>query len=428
MRCQTALECIARLPLPAHGGRVFVHGACATPHRLLAALVESAERFRGLELIHLHTHGPARYAARDMHRHFRVANLFVAPNMRHQLDGEAVEYLPRFLSEIPALFRSRRRPLDAALLHLSPPDAHGYCTLGMSVDVALAAAESAPHVVAEINRQMPRVHGAGVIHLSRLDAYVEVDEPIDQVAPSLANPIHDEIARYVAQRIEDGATLQMGIGAVPDAVLRALGGHRHLGIHTEMFSDGVVDLIATGAVDNSRKTILRGQTTASFVMGSRRLIDFVDDNPAVTLHCASFVNDTRTIRKNPKVVAINSAVELDLTGQICADSVGARIISGVGGQMDFMRGASLSEGGKPIIALTARTDKGHPRIVPELASGAGVVTTRGHVHYVATEYGIVDLYGKTLGERARALISVAHPDDREGLARAWTDRLRRATH
>lgn len=428
MRCQTALDCISRVPFPAHGGRVFVHGACATPHRLLAALVESAERFRGLELIHLHTHGPARYAARDMHRHFRVANLFVAPNMRPLLDGEAVDYLPLFLSEIPALFRSRRRPLDVALLHLSPPDAHGYCTLGMSVDVALAAAESAPYLIAEINHQMPRVHGAGVIHISRLAAYVEVHEPIDQVAPTEPNPLHDEIARYVAQRIEDGATLQMGIGAVPDAVLRALVHHRHLGIHTEMFADGVVDLITTGAVDNSRKTILRGQTAASFVMGSRRLIDFVNDNPAVSLHCASFINDTRVIRKNPKVTAINSAVEIDLTGQICADSVGPRIISGVGGQMDFMRGASLSEGGKPIIALTARTDKGHPRIVPELAAGAGVVTTRGHVHYVATEYGIVDLYGKTLGERARALTSIAHPDDREGLAKAWADRLRRAAH
>jgi len=310
-------------------------------------------------------------------------------------------------------------------LHLSAPDAHGFCTLGTSVDVALAAAESAPILIAQVNHRMPRVHGAGAIHLSRLTRWIEVDRPLAAAEPVPFGDVHRQIASHVAPLIRDGATLQMGIGAVPDAVLSALHGHRHLGVHTEMFSDGLLDLIECGAVDNSRKRIFRGQTAASFVMGSQRLYDFVHDNPSVTLHDAAVINDTRVIRKNPDVVALNSAIEIDLTGQVCADSVGTRVISGVGGQMDFIRGASLSPGGRAVIALPSRTESGRARIVAELASGAGVVTTRAHVHFIATEHGVVDLYGKTLGERARALIGLAHPDDRETLEAAWHARIRR---
>lgn len=421
MRCSTAAEALRVLPDRA---RVFVHGAAATPEVLVDALVQDLDRFAALELMHIHTHGPAAYAAPE-HPRVRVANLFVGPNMRRQLDYDRVDYLPCFLSEIPTLIRSGRRPVDAALLHLSPPDAHGFCTLGTSVDCALAAADTAPLLIAQINRQMPRVHGAGAIHLSRLTRFIEVNTPLTRSTPPRLEEVHHRIAAHVAPLIEDGATLQVGIGAVPDAVLSALHGHRHLGIHTEMFADGLVDLIEAGAVDNSRKRVFRGQTVASFAMGTQRLYDFLDDNPSIALHDAAVVNDTRVIRKNPHVVAINSAVEIDLTGQVCADSVGANIISGVGGQMDFIRGASLSERGRPIIALTSRTDRGRPRIVAELTPGAGVVTTRAHVHFVATEFGAVDLYGKTLGERARALIGLAHPDDREALAAAWHARTRR---
>ncbi len=421
MRCDSAEEALAALP--AHA-RVFVQGAAATPDALLAALGGMASHFTALELMHLHTHGPATYADPG-HDWVRVTNLFVGANLRKRLDYERVDYLPCFLSEIPALFRSGRRPLDAALLHLSVPDAHGFCTLGTSVDVALAAAESAPILIAQVNQRMPRVHGAGAIHLSRLTRWFEVDRPLAAAEPVPFGDVHRRIAGHVAPLIKDGATLQMGIGAVPDAVLSALHGHRHLGVHTEMFSDGLLDLIECGAVDNSRKRIFRGQTAASFVMGSQRLYDFVHDNPSVTLHDAAVINDTRVIRKNPDVVALNSAVEIDLTGQVCADSVGTRVISGVGGQMDFIRGASLSPGGRAVIALPSRTESGRARIVAELASGAGVVTTRAHVHFIATEHGVVDLYGKTLGERARALIALAHPDDREALEAAWHARIRR---
>ena len=422
MRCSTADEALAVIP---HRARLFVHGAAATPEVLLEALTRDAERFEALEVLHIHTHGPAAYADPE-HPRIRVVNLFVGPNIRKRIDYDRVDYLPCFLSEIPTLFRSGRRALDAALLHLSPPDSHGFCTLGTSVDVALAAADSAPLLIAQINRQMPRVHGAGAIHISRLSRWVEVNVPLARSTPPRLEEIHHRIARHVAPLIEDGATLQMGIGAVPDAVLSELHGHRHLGIHTEMFSDGLVDLIESGAVDNSRKRVFRGQTVASFAMGSQRLYDFVDDNPSIALHDAAVINDTRVIRKNPHVVAINSAVEIDLTGQVCADSVGPHVISGVGGQMDFIRGASLSEKGRPIIALPSRTDRGRARIVAELAPGAGVVTTRAHVQFVATEHGAVDLYGKTLGERARALIALAHPDDREALDAAWHERIRRA--
>jgi acyl-CoA hydrolase len=403
------------------GQRVFIHGAAATPTFLVDALVAQAERLHDVELIHIHVTGRVDYARPEYARSFRVANLFVGPNMRPLLGTERVDYLPCFLSEIPNLFRSGRRPLDVAFLHVSPPDAHGFCTLGTSVDVARAAAETAPILVAQVNPRMPRVHGDGFIHISRIHHWVEVDAPIPEFPQPPIGPIEDAIGRYTAQIIEDGATLQMGIGAVPDAVLAALSNHRHLGIHTELMSDGVLGLLRSGAIDNSQKKIHPGKVVVGFVTGTRAIYDFIDDNPLVAMLDIAYINNPTIIARNPKVTAINSAVEIDLTGQVCADSVGHRIISGVGGQMDFIRGASLSVGGKPIIALPSRTKKGESRIVPTLKPGAGVVTTRQHVHYVITEYGIADLYGKTLHERARALIGIAHPEDREALERAWCE-------
>lgn len=416
----TASDAIARLPVH---GRVFVHGAAATPTVLLRELVAQAARFDELELIHIHTHGDAAYADPVYAPHFRVTALFVGENVRRYLDGGRVDYLPCFLSEIPNLFRSGARRLDAALVSLSPPDAHGYCTLGPSVDIAQAAVETAPIILAQINRRMPRVHGSGAIHISRVAGWVEVDESLHGFAPDAPDKTHMRIAEHVASVIEDGATLQLGIGAIPNAVLKALRHHRHLGLHTEMFSDGAIELMRHGAIDNSRKRVFEGFSAASFVVGSDDLYRHVDDNPSIALYDAATINNPRLISKNPKVTAVNSAVEVDLTGQVCADSVGPRVISGVGGQMDFIRAASLSEGGRPIIALPSRTRRGEPRIVPTLRPGAGVVTTRAHVHWVATEWGIANLYGKTLGERAHLLTGLAHPDDREALARAWRERF-----
>lgn len=402
------------------GQRVFIHGGSATPAFLVDALVAQAPRLEDVELIHIHVTSKVDYARPEYAGHFRVANLFVGPNMRPYVGSERVDYLPCFLSEIPNLFRSGRRPLDVALLHVSPPDAHGFCTLGTSVDVARAAADSAKVLVAQVNPRMPRVHGDGFIHIDQIHHWIEVDCPIPEAPQPPSSPIEEAIGCYAAQIIEDGATLQMGIGAVPDAVLASLTHHRHLGIHTELMSDGVLGLVQSGAVDNTQKKIHPGKIVAGFVTGTRAIYDFIDDNPQVVLLDIAYVNNPAIIARNPKVTAINAAVEVDLTGQVCADSVGRRIISGVGGQMDFIRGASLSPGGKPIITLPSRTSKGEPRLVPTLKPGAGVVTTRQHVHYVITEWGVADLYGKTLHERARALIQIAHPDDREALQAAWS--------
>ncbi|MFA9470782.1 MAG: acetyl-CoA hydrolase/transferase family protein [Deltaproteobacteria bacterium] len=399
--------------------RVFVHGGAATPIALVDALVKDANRLRDVELIHLHTSGEASYAKPEYARSFRVANLFVGQNMRRQLDGDRVDYLPCFLSEIPQLFRSGRRALDIALVQVSPPDKRGYCSLGVSVDVARAAVDSAKVVIAQVNHHMPRVHGDGFVHIDQLDWLVEHDEPLPEVPAPKPSEEERAIGHHAAELVEDGATLQMGIGAVPDAVLAALKGHRHLGVHTEMWSDGLLPLFECGAVDNSRKAVHPGRTVSGFVIGTRRVYDYIDDNPTVTQYDIGYVNRVSVINRNPKVTAINSAVEVDLTGQVCADSIGHRVISGVGGQMDFIRGAMTSEGGKPIIALTSRTPKGIPRIVPTLRPGAGVVTTRAHVRFIITENGSVDLYGKTLNERAQLLTSIAHPDDQEALERAW---------
>jgi 4-hydroxybutyrate CoA-transferase len=403
------------------GMRIFVQGGAATPNRLIDLLLEEADRLAEVELVHLHTMGPARYTADSFKNNFKVANFFVGENMRKAIDYDRVDYIPCFLSEIPQLMKSKRLPIDIALVHLSPPDKNGYCTLGTSVDIARAAVESATFIIAQINRQMPRVHGDGCIHISRLHRYIEIDEPLPESEPS--QPSEDEcaIGKNVASLVEDGATIQIGIGSIPDAVLSQLAGHKHLGLHSETWTDGALKLLENGAIDNSRKVIYQGRSVSGFVFGSRRLYDFINDNPSVVQLDIGYVNDPNTIARNPKVTAINSAVEIDLTGQICSDSIGPRVISGVGGQMDFMRGASQSPGGKPIIAISSRTRSGQSKIVPILRAGAGVVTTRAHVHFIATEYGVVDLYGKTLHERAKLLTSIAHPDDRESLARAWTD-------
>jgi 4-hydroxybutyrate CoA-transferase len=401
------------------GQRVFVHGGAATPTLLLQELLSQRERFRNVELIHLHTLGDAAYAEPEYKEHFRVTNLFVGRNIRKHVGQSNIDYLPCFLSEIPILFRSRTLPLDVALIQVSPPDKHGYCSLGVSVDVALAAVQNAKTVIAQINRNMPRVHGEGFISTRQIDFAVEADTALPEEEPHVQTPEENKIGQLVSTFVDNGSTLQMGIGAVPNAILSCLRDRKHLGIHTETWSDSTLDLIEAGAVDNSRKAIVPGKTVSSFLIGSRRLYDFVDDNPSVVQLDSAFVNRPEVIAANPKVIAINSAVEVDLTGQVCADSIGARIISGVGGQMDFIRGAAQSAGGKAIIAITSRTKKGISRLVPALRQGAGVVTTRAHVHFIVTEYGVAEVWGKPLRERAKALIEIAHPEDRAALETAW---------
>lgn len=408
------------------GDRVFFHGMGATPHRLIAALVKRAGELRDVEIVHLHTEGEAKYAAPELSQSFFVNNLFVGGNLRKALDEGRADYVPVFLSEIPTLFRRGVLPIDVAFVSVSPPDAHGFCSLGVSVDVALAAVQSAKVVIAQVNRHMPRTHGDGNLHISSFHHLVEGHDPLPSHEPEPIGDVERQIGEKVASLIEDGACLQMGIGGIPNAVLASLTNHKRLGIHTEMFSDGVIDLVERGVITCEEKTIHRGRIVAGFVSGSQRLYDFVDDNPFVQLLDITYVNDTSAIRKLKKMVAINSAIEIDLTGQVCADSIGTRQFSGVGGQMDFVRGASLSEGGKPIFALPSVTNKGISRITPILKPGAGVVTTRAHVHYVVTEHGIADLYGKNLRQRATELIRIAHPDHREELERAAFERFKRS--
>ncbi|MCX6989689.1 MAG: 4-hydroxybutyrate CoA-transferase [Chlamydiae bacterium] len=412
---QEAVACISS------GSRVFVHGGAATPLSLLDALYERRALLENVELIHIHLMGDVPHCRKDFKKSFRAVNLFVGPNVRHALNYEEIDYLPCFLSEIPQLFRLKKRPIDVALIHVSPPDRHGFCTLGTSVDVARAAVDTAPIIIAQINRQMPRIHGDGFIHVSKINYSVEVDLPILEEESPQGTELERKIGKYVASLIDDGSTLQTGIGKIPHAVLSELIHHKNLGIHTEVCSDTLLPLIECGAINNSLKIIHPGKVVSTFAIGTRKLYDFIHDNPAFVQLDVAFTNNPQIIGKNPKVVAINSAAEIDLTGQICADSVGTHIISGVGGQIDYMRGASLSKDGKAIIALSSRTNQGKSKIVSTLKKGAGVVTTRGHVHYVITEYGIADLFGKTLGERAKALINIAHPDDRTELERQWRE-------
>jgi acyl-CoA hydrolase len=403
------------------GSRVFVHGQSAVPYKLIEEFVGNTQDVPSLEFAHLHLEGNPAHLSPEHRARFRINNLFVSPALRNSVDCEQVDYSPVFLSEIPKLFLTGRLPIDVALVHLSPPDRFGYCTLGVGVDVTRAAVDSAKIVMAQINSKMPRTQGDTLVHVNEIDYWLEVDQNLPEkiLRPEDNAQTLEAIGQNVSTLIDHGSTLQVGIGAIPDAVLRSLRGHKNLGIHSEMWSDGVVDLILSGAVDNSRKVVHPGKTVASFIQGTQKVYDFVHDNPSIELYPSDYVNSPLVIARNPKVVAINSAVEIDLTGQVCSDSVGHRMISGVGGQIDFIRGASMSPGGKPIIAITSRTKKGSSRIVSSLHEGAGVVTTRADVHYVVTEYGVADLYGKSLGERAKALISIAHPEDREKLQREW---------
>ena len=412
------------LQLVQSGHRVFVHGGAATPITLLRALADRAAELRDVELVHLHTEGEAPCAAPGMAQSFHINALFLGANIRDAVARGDADYIPAFLSEMPGLFRQRILPLDVALVHVSPPDRHGYCSLGVSVDIARAAVDSAAIVIAQVNPRMPRSHGDGLVHHHRFAAAVATDELLPEHPMGELGEQELAIGRHCAGLIEDGATLQMGIGSIPDAVLAALGTHKDLGVHTEMFADGVLKLVESGVITGRMKKVHPGKVVAGFVMGSRKVYDFLDDNPQVAMLDIAYVNDPGVIRRNPKVAAINSAIEIDLTGQVCADSIGTRMWSGVGGQMDFFRGASLSPGGKPILALPSVTGKGISRITPILKPGAGVVTTRAHVHWVVTEFGAVDLRGKNLRQRAKALISIAHPDHRETLERAALERWR----
>ncbi|MEN9489190.1 MAG: hypothetical protein RL494_1455 [Bacteroidota bacterium] len=401
------------------GDRVYLQAAAAAPTILANALTERASELRDVEICHLHIEGEARYANPELAESFHVNSFFIGKNVRHTLAAGNGSYTPVFLSELPRLFRKKVVPLDVVFIHVSPPDRHGYCSLGVSVEATLAAIESAKIVIAQVNPQMPRTFGDGILHVSEINYLVEVDTPIYGHELEKISPLEDKIGTYIASLIEDKSTLQMGIGSIPNAALTKLTHHKNLGLHTEMFSDGVIDLIENDVINCNYKGTTRGRVLATFLIGSKRLYDFVNDNPFIEMKESSAVNDTARIRKNPKMIAINSAIEVDVTGQVCADSIGAKMYSGVGGQMDFIRGASLSDGGKAIIALPSVTSRGESRIVPFLKQGAGVVSTRSHVQYIITENGIADLYGKTLKQRAKDMVRIAHPDHQEWIEREY---------
>lgn len=409
------------------GQRVFVHGGAATPHYLLKKLAERSAELWNVEIVSISMQGDVVIADKKYKDSFRINSLFVSQNIREAVNDGRGDYVPIFLSEIPTLFRRGILPIDIALVQVSPPDKHGYCSLGVSVDIAATAVKTAKHVIVQVNPRMPRTLGDGIVKIDDFDVVVYAEQELPEVVCSDSSEISSEISMrigsYCAELVEDGATLQMGIGSIPNAVLASLTNHKELGVHTEMFSDGIIPLIEKGIITNQHKKKYRGKTVTSFLLGSRKLYDFVDDNPAVAVLNIDYVNDTAVIRTNPKVTAINSAIELDITGQVCSDSIGTYHYSGVGGQMDFVRGASLSEGGKPIIAIPSITSKGVSRISPFLKQGAGVVTTRAHAHYIVTEYGIAYLYGKNMRQRAKALIEIAHPNHREALERAAFERF-----
>ncbi|RFS23260.1 acetyl-CoA hydrolase/transferase family protein [Chitinophaga silvatica] len=405
----------AAVSLIQSGHTVFIHTAAATPRELVYAMSDRYKELKNVRLVSIHTEWDAPYADPERYKSFQIDAFFVGKNVRQAVNEGRANYVPMFLSEIPRYFRTCNPGVDVALISVSPPDKNGYCTLGVSCDVSKAAVDTAKIIIAEVNPRMPTVLGDGVIHISKITAAVEVDYPIYSQPVKTPSHIDLSIGRHVASLIEDGATLQMGIGGIPNAVLESLHQHKDLGIHTEMFSDGIVDLVEKGVITGKHKKVHPGLLISSFAIGSQRLYKFMDTNLLMRLMDVGYVNDPSIIRKNPKVTAINSAIEIDIFGQVCADSIGFRQYSGVGGQMDFMRGAALSENGKPIIALPSVTSKGNSRIVAQLLPGASVVTTRAHVHYVVTEYGIAYLHGKNLKQRARALINIAHPDHRNKL-------------
>lgn len=394
---------------------IFIHSAAAVPQVLIDALCQRYSELKNVSIYSMHTEGKALYAAEKFQEAFHIKPFFVGQNIRENIQSGRGSYIPVFLSEAPSLFRKGIIPIDVALLSVSLPDEHGFCTLGPSVDISLAAAQSAKMIIAQINPQIPRTHGDGFIHVSKIKYAIETNAALPIMEMHEITSTEKAIGEHIAGIVENGATLQMGIGAIPNAVLACLGNHKDLGIHSEMFSDGILPLVEKGIINGSNKARHKRAIVGSFAIGSEKLYQFINDNPMVKMLDFAYVNNVEVIKKHPKVTAINSAIEIDLTGQICADSIGSKIYSGVGGQMDFIRGASLSQDGLPIIALSSRTKSGKSKIVNALKPGAGVVTTRAHVHWVVTEYGIVNLYGKTLEERKKLLISIAHPDDRDAL-------------
>ena len=400
-----------------NGMRVFIHGACASPQPLLEAMV-ARKALSDVTLYHLHVGGEAPFARPENADRFHSVSFFAGPNVRSLINEGQGDFVPVFLSDIPGLFTEGVIPLDVAMIQVSPPDQHGQCTLGTSCDATRAAVDTARIVIAEVNEQMPRTHGYTAVPLARLNAIIHTNRPLVVHNPDPITEVEARIGDIVAGLVTDGATLQMGIGAIPDAVLARLHNKHDLGIHTEMFSDGLVDLVASGAVTNRLKRVKPGRIVTSFISGTKKLFDFVNDNALVEFHPSDRTNDTSVIRRNDNMIAINSALQIDLSGQVCADSLGHRIYSGIGGQIDFMRGAALSKGGKPILALPSTAKGGKlSRITAELTAGAGVVTTRGHVRWIVTEYGAVNLHGMPLRKRGEALISIAHPDFRAELSR-----------
>ncbi len=407
------------------GDRLFSHGSACTPNLLISELAKQASRLRDVEFVSITQQGNVEVAKPQYKDSFYINSLFVSTPVREAVNSERGDFIPVFLSEIPTLFKRGMLPLDVAMITVSPPDRHGYCTLGTSIDVARSAVDTAKIIIAQVNPRMPRTHGDGMIHYSKIHKMVWHEEELLTIDyGEKVSDIEMLIGKNVAELIDDRSTLQMGIGTIPDAVLKCLHNHKDLGVHTEMISDGIVDLVANDVINNKYKGTHLNRTITSFAFGTRKLYDYIDDNPAFEFMDVEHVNYPINIMKNKKMVAINSAIEIDLTGQVCADSIGTYQFSGIGGQMDFMRGAALSEGGKPIIAISARTKKGIPRITPFLKQGAGVVTTRGHIHYVVTEFGVAYLYGKSLRQRAKALIEIAHPDDREMLDAAAYERFK----
>lgn len=419
-RVCTAQEAVKHIQ---SGQRIFLTGNVSVPQKVLAALVERAPQLTGIEICQVLTVGSADYVSPEMDGHLRVNTMFISANIRKAVQEGRGDFTPIFLSEFPLLFKSGRLPLDAALIHVSPPDEHGFCSLGVEVGPTKTAAESAKIIIAEVNEQMPRTLGDAFIHISRIKHIVPVNYPIPpaHMAEDGQSEIVQQIAGHIAELIPDGATMQLGIGAIPDAVLKYLYSKKDLGIHTELFSDGVIDLVNAGVLTNSRKTLHPGKIVAGFLMGSSRLYDWVDDNPMIELHRTEYVNDPFVIAQNERMVAVNSAIEVDLTGQVCADSIGPKLYSGVGGQLDFIYGASRSKDGVPIIALPSTNTMKDGTVISKIAvmlkHGAGVVTSRNHVRFVVTEYGVAELYGKTIRQRAEALINVAHPQFREELRR-----------
>jgi acyl-CoA hydrolase len=405
--------------------RVFVHGSACTPLYLLQELAKEKDRLKDVEIVSITLRGDIEIDKPEYQSAFHINSMFVSASVRNAVKEGRADFIPVFLSDIPDLFKRKIMEVDVAIVQVSPPDEHGYCSLSLSIDIARSAVDSAKHIIALVNPSLPRTHGDGMIHTDRFTKMVFHEAPVPE--ENYGDKVGEAemiIGKNIAGMIDDGSTIQMGIGTIPDAVLRFLSNHKDLGVHTEMLSDGIIDLVEKDVINNRKKRIHPNKSVSSFAVGTRKLYDYIDDNPSFAFLDIDYVNDPHVIRRNPKVIAINSAIEVDLTGQVCADSIGEYQYSGIGGQMDFMRGAALSEDGKPIIALTSRTAKGISRIVTNLKPGAGVVTTRGHVHYVVTEYGVAFLFGKNLRQRAKSLIEIAHPDDRESLDRYCHERFK----